>query len=53
MWTEHNMQVEAKFLRLRKPVELGAEIDGWRVSWVGGWGKNRLFYFVMITRVKK
>ena len=46
------MQVETKFLRLCRPVELGVEIDGWRVSWLGGWGKDRLFYFVMVIRVK-
>ena len=51
-WTGGAKVVETKFLRLYRPVELGAEIDGWRVSWVGGWGKNRLFYFVMVIRVK-
>jgi hypothetical protein len=45
------MQVETKFLRLRQPVALGFEIDGWRVCWLGGWGKHRLYYFVMVTRV--
>jgi hypothetical protein len=47
-----NMQVETKFLRLLKPVELGSDIDGWRVSWLGGWGKDRLFFYVMVSRVK-
>ncbi len=46
------MQVETKFLRLCRPAELGIVIDGWRVSWLGGWGKDRLFYFVMVIRVK-
>ena len=46
------MQVETKFLRLCQPVALGKEIDGWRVSWLGGWGENRLFSFVMVVRVK-
>ena len=45
------MQVETKYLRLRQPVALGVEIDGWRVCWLGGWCKNRLFYFVMGMRV--
>src|SRR4051812_39313057 len=29
---------------------MGAEIEGWRVCWLGGWGKNRLFFFVMLVR---
>ena len=37
------MQVETKFLRLCQPAALGEQIDGWRVCWLGGWGKNRLF----------
>ena len=46
------MKVETKFLRLGQPVSLGLEIDGWRVCWLGGWGKHRLFYFVMVMRLK-
>ena len=23
---------------------LGEVIEGWRVHWVGGWGKNKLFF---------
>jgi hypothetical protein len=42
------MQIETKFLRLC----LGEQIDGWRVCWLGGWGKGRLFYWVMVARVK-
>jgi len=48
--TETTMQLETKILRLRQPVELGAEIDGWRVSCLGGWGKDRIFFFVMVVR---
>jgi hypothetical protein len=44
------MQVETKFLRLYQPVALGEQIDGWRVCWLGGWGKNQLFYYVMVER---
>ena len=44
------MQVETKFLRLCQPVALGEQIDGWRVCWLGGWGKNQLFYYVMVER---
>ncbi len=46
------MQVETKFLRLCQPAVLGEQIDGWRVCWLGGWGKSRLFYYVMVARVK-
>jgi hypothetical protein len=46
------MQVETKFLRLCQPAALGEEIDGWRVHWVGGWGRDRLFFYVMVARVK-
>jgi len=46
------MQVETKFLRLCQPAALGEQIDGWRVCWLGGWGKKRLFYYVMVARVK-
>jgi hypothetical protein len=27
-------------------------IDGWRVCWLGGWDKQRVFFVVMLTRVK-
>jgi hypothetical protein len=47
------MQVETKFLRLCQPAALGEQIDGWRVCWLGGWGKKRLFYYVMVARVKR
>jgi hypothetical protein len=44
------MQVETRFLRLREPAVLGHPIDGWRVSWIGGRDRDRLFYWVMLTR---
>jgi DNA invertase Pin-like site-specific DNA recombinase len=34
-------QLETKFLRLRQAVKLRDEIDGWKVYWLGGWGKGR------------
>ena len=46
------MAVETKFLRLYQPATLGEQIDGWKVCWLGGWGKGRLFYWVMVIRVK-
>jgi hypothetical protein len=44
------MGLETKFLRLSKPVEGGAEIDGWQVCWIGGWSKYRIFYMVMVVQ---
>jgi len=44
------MHVQTKFLRLSKPVSLGDRIDNWRVSWVGGWDKCRVFFVVMVER---
>jgi hypothetical protein len=45
------MRVETKFLRLFQAVELGDDIDGWRVSWLGGWDKCRVLFVVMVERV--
>ena len=42
--------VETKFARLRQAVELGEDIDGWRVCWLGGWDKGRVFYVAMVLR---
>jgi len=44
------MELETKFLRLPRPVEVGEQIDGWRVCWLGGWDKARIFFFVMVFR---
>ena len=41
------MQLETKFLRLRKAVAIGECIGGWRVCWLGGWDKGRVFYVAM------
>jgi hypothetical protein len=40
------MHIQTKFLRLRKPVALGDRIDDWRVCWLGGWDKCRVFFVV-------
>jgi hypothetical protein len=47
------MQIETKYLHLRQPVELGQRIGRWRVTWLGGWDKQRVFYVVMVLRSKK
>ena len=46
------MDVDTKFLRLRKQTTLGDDIDGWRVCWLGGWSRDQLFYMVMVVRAK-
>ena len=40
------MHVETKFIRLRKQAAVGDDIDGW----LGGWGRDQLFYLVMVAR---
>ena len=45
------MCVETKFLRLFRAVELGDDIDGWQVCWLGGWDKGRVLFVVMVKRV--
>jgi len=45
------MQLETKFLRLRQSVKLGDEIAGWRVCWLGGWGRGSLRFYVMVFRI--
>ena len=47
----HNMDLETKYLRLRAPVELGSRFDDWRVCWLGGWSKHRLYFLVMLVKV--
>jgi hypothetical protein len=44
------MDVETKFLRLEQPVRVGDPIDGWRVCWLGGWDKGRMFFIVMVEK---
>ena len=43
-------EIETKFLRLCKPAALGDRIDGWRVCWIAGWDKCRVFFFVMVEK---
>ncbi|MGD1096608.1 MAG: hypothetical protein ABSB35_32020 [Bryobacteraceae bacterium] len=40
-----------KYLRLRTPVTIGSRFDDWKVSWLGGWTRDRLSYLVMVARV--
>jgi len=45
------MQLETKFLRLRTPVTLGSRFDDWNVCWLGGWGRYRLYFLVMVVKL--
>jgi hypothetical protein len=47
------MSLETKYLHLRQPVSMGHCLDGWRVCWLGGWDKQRVFFVVMLVRVKE
>ena len=29
----------------------GSWFDDWQVCWLGGWGKHRLYYLVMLAKV--
>ena len=53
MQQERTMRIETMYLRLRQPVELGHRIGRWCVTWRGGWDKQRVFYVVMVVRLKK
>jgi hypothetical protein len=46
------MQPETKFLRLRTPVTLGSRFGDWHVCWLGGWGRDRLYYLVMVVKLE-
>jgi hypothetical protein len=47
------MELEIKYLRLRIPVSLGSHFGEWRVCWLGGWGRDRLYYLVMVVKVPR
>ena len=47
------MQLETKFLRLRTPVTIGSRFGDWRVTWLGGWTRDRLSYLVMVVKVPR
>ena len=44
------IEIETMFLRLVRPATLGERIDGWRVCWLGGWDRGRVFFIVMVER---
>jgi hypothetical protein len=48
----NDMKMETKFLRLRTPVELGSQFGDWSVCWLGGWQEHRMYYLVMLIKLK-
>jgi hypothetical protein len=44
------MQVQTKFLWLREPVAIGDRVGRWRVCWIGGWDRCRVFFVVMVVK---
>ena len=46
------MELETKYVWRCQPLGLGAEIDGWRVCWLGGWSRDRLYYLMMVVKVE-
>ncbi|MCU1337845.1 MAG: hypothetical protein JWO19_3426 [Bryobacterales bacterium] len=34
-------------------VSLGSRFGEWQVCWLGGWGRNRLFYLVMLVKLRR
>ena len=49
----NNIQMDTIYVRLRTPVALGSRFDDWRVCWLGGWSKHRMYYLVMLVRVTR
>lgn len=49
----YTMLFETKFLCLRTPVEIGSRFGGWQVCCLGGWGRDRLYYLVMLVKIKR
>jgi len=47
------MQLQTQFWRLRHAVAIGDVLDGWRVCWLGGWDKHRLFFIIMVERKRE
>jgi len=50
MCLDWNMAVQTKFLWLGRAVALGDLINGWRVCWLGGWDRCRVFFVVMVVK---
>jgi len=46
------MTLETKYVHLRRPVTVGQQMADWKVCWLGGWDKQRVFFVAMLVRVK-
>ena len=44
------MEIRTKFLWLRKAPKLGDRLNDWRVCWLGGWDRGRIWFVVMAER---
>ena len=47
------MQMETMFLRLEGPVDVGSHFGDWRVTWAGGWTRDKLSFLVMVARPRR
>src|SRR5262245_10521593 len=45
-----DISVRTTFVRLSRSVELGEQIDGWPVFWLGGLDKDGIAFFVIVAR---
>ena len=45
------MHVDTKFLWLFRTAEVGEDLNGWEVCWLGGWDRCRVMFMVMVKRV--
>ena len=43
-------EIRTRFVRLRNAARLGDRVNDWRVCWLGGWDKGRIFFVVMVER---
>jgi hypothetical protein len=34
-------------------VEIGSFVGDWQVSWVGGWGRHRLAFWVRVVKLER
>jgi hypothetical protein len=50
MCLDWNMALQTKFLWLGRAEVLGDLINGWRVCWLRGWDKCRVFFVVMVVK---
>src|ERR1051326_4140144 len=41
-----------RYGKFKTPVTLGSWFDDWQVCWWDGWSKHRLYYLVMVSRIR-